>query len=105
MTNDFTLSKYMKILLDSNFPQFHLLSAKSFLKFLEERDIERRIEDLEYYDEIGICKPVLRLHGSLVNDHFKTCTDGFSINGIYEYYKNNLVELPTDDDFKPWKDW
>lgn len=105
MTDDFTVSKYMKILLDSDFPQFHILSAEKLLKYLDERGIKRTLEDLEYYDEIGICKPALRLHGSLVNDHFKKCTDSFSINGIHEYYENGQVEFPEDDDFKPWNDW
>lgn len=95
----------MKILLESEFAQFELLSAKEFLEFLKKRGIHRNISDLEFYDETKIVKPVLRLHGSLKDSSFKHCDKTLTLSSLYPFYENDLVKFPTDEDFKPWDSW
>ena len=95
----------MKILLDSKFSQFNLLSAEEFLAYVKKRGIHRKISDLEYYDKIQVVKPVLRLRGSLHERLVKKCTKNLSIYTLENYKQENLIELSSDDDYKPWKTW
>ena len=105
MSSDFTLSKYMQILLSSKFPQFNLLSAEEFIEFLKKRGIHRTISDLEYYDKMKIVKPVLRLKGSLKDSIFRRCHKNVGMLLLHEYVDNDLILLPDDNDFQPWDQW
>jgi hypothetical protein len=105
LSEELTLSKYMKILIESKFPQFQLLDSKEFLEHLKKRGINRNMSDLEFYDKINVVKPVLRLHGSLHESVFKRCHKKLTMFSLKEYLDEKLVELPTDDDYKSWKDW
>lgn len=95
----------MKILLESKFPQFHLLNSKEFLEHLKKRGIKTKLSDLEFYDKINVVKPVLRLHGSLQESIFKRCHEKLTMFSLKEYVDKKLVALPTNNDYKPWKEW
>ena len=104
MGDDFTLSKYMEILLRSRFPQFSLLSAKEFLANLKRRGIHRTLRDLEFYDKIQVVKPVLRVHGTC-DSTFKRCPKTLTMSSLKYYLDKQLVDLPSNGDYKPWKEW
>ncbi|MBM2819830.1 MAG: hypothetical protein HW410_1512 [Nitrosarchaeum sp.] len=95
----------MKILLQSKFPQFRLLDSKEFLDHLKKRGIKRQISDLEFYDKMNMIKPVLRLHGALQESVFKRCPKTLSMLSLQDYLTQNLVEFPSDNDYKIWKEW
>lgn len=98
------LGKYMQIVLNSKFPQCRLLTVREFQRYLNDRGIRIAIEDLEYYDEKEIFRPILRLLKQVaLNGPLKyemTMTDFFSIQ---EYHKLGLVDIPRANDFKPWE--
>jgi len=100
------LSNFMKIILESQFPQSDLLQGKQFLDFLGKRGLRVSIEDLEYYDENGTVRPVLRLNRPLAKEgpmkYAAMMTDIFSMRHLF---KQGWIELPRDDDFQPWQNY
>jgi len=105
MTEESTLSKSMKVVLNGKFPQFQLLSTEEFLYYLKKRGIKRDISDLEYYDKTNVIKPILRLGGSLHDNSFKRCSKNQTFNTLQIYLENDLIIFPHDDDFQPWSKW
>lgn len=91
----------MKILLESEFLQFRLLTASDFLKFLNQRGygLGLSLRELEYYDKKGILRPALRLHLSKRN-MMDMPTSSFAMKN---YYNQGFVEFPEHNDFIPWK--
>ena len=100
------ISKYMEVILTSDFPQAHLLDAERFSDFLTAREIRISVEDLEYFDEKGIIRPALRLNRPVASEgplkYAVLQTDIFSIQHMYN---EGWIEFPKDSDFVPWKNY
>jgi hypothetical protein len=96
-----TIGSYMQILFGSNFPQFRLLSAIDFQRYLTQHGIKFSLKELEYYDKKEIIRPALRLR--LYPDSRKEqriiMKDTYTMKS---YYNQNLIELPHAGDFQPW---
>ena len=104
MAADHCVSRYMEILLKSDFLQFKLLSPEQFVKFLSDRGIKLTIKELEYYDKKEIVRPALRLSSpeiSLPNERYRFL--GRNSFFMHYYYVCGLIELPREGDFKPWE--
>jgi hypothetical protein len=94
----------MRILLKSDFLQFNLLSPKDFVKYLCDRGIKIDLEDLEYYDRKEVIRPALRLRNP--EKYLKDPINGFLSRdsfSMHYYHIHGLIDLPQEDDFKPWQ--
>lgn len=106
MPKDRELSWYTKKLLKAKFPQFELLSPDNFVRYLGERDIHIRKEDLEFFEKSDILLPVLRLNRPVVKrPHQKYAAMILGLCGLKAAYKDGLLEFPRVGDFKPWKEY
>ncbi len=100
------IGKYMEILLQSEFPQFNLMTAGSFSGFLKSLGLEFSEKSLEYYDKKNIIRPALRLNLPLSSNKVrKYSTLMLDTYSIKEYYKGGIVEFPKEGDFQPWKNY
>ena len=61
MTADHCVSRYMEILLKSDFLQFKLSAPEQLVKFLFDRGIKLTMKELEYYDKKEIIRPALAI--------------------------------------------
>jgi hypothetical protein len=101
-----SLPEYLNLILKLDHPQTNLFKADKFLAFLKRRDISISKDDLEYYDERDVLRPVLRLHKPTSKEGpLRNSTVDISIDGLKEYYKMGLAELPVTGDFQPWKNY
>lgn len=74
--------------------------------FLDDRGMKLTIEELEYYDEKEVIRPVVRLHRQKINEKWpKYATIETSSFAMKDYYDHGLVDLPKTGDFNPWKDY
>ncbi len=106
MVKDKELSWYMEKLLKSEFLQFDLLEPDDFVRYLRDRDIHIRREDLEFFEKSGILLPVLRLHRPIVNrPHQKYAALVLGSYGLKAAYEDGLLEFPRAGHFKPWKEY
>lgn len=98
------LGKYIDIMLKSKFPQNSLYASDKFLRFLNDMGLKITLEDLEYYDEKGILKPVARLTRAETGNQFQKYEtilgDIFTLKNYY--YKNGSLEI-VKDEFYEWK--
>jgi hypothetical protein len=101
-----TISEYIKLVLDSEFPQTNLLDAGQFVDYLRKREILITKDDLEYYDKREIIRPVLRLYKPLSRQGpLKYSMIDTSIFGLKQYYTMGLVKFPVSGDFQPWSNY
>ena len=107
MANLSDISDYMEVLLQSEFLQFNLLSAKDFAKFLRDHGISLSLKELEYYDKKDILRPALRLRLPTIDDHPSQKYANVSSNSfsIKYCYTQGLVEFPKGGDFQPWESY
>jgi hypothetical protein len=98
------LSKYVNMLLDSQFPQHDLMNVDDFLKYLEGRGVKLSKEELEFYDRCGIVRPALRVRLLIDNGNFDT-RNPFSLKNAAIRESREGIELPSDGDFQPWKNY
>ena len=56
-----SLTKYVDLILKSSFPQSYFCSADRFASFLKTIGLDIGASRLEFFDKIGITRPVLRL--------------------------------------------
>lgn len=102
------IQDFMRYLLDNELLQFDLLLPNKFVSYLKERGISISLEELEYYDKLGILRPILRLRRQEKNDKTSPnkfvmiMTDSFSIK---RYYDGKMVEFPQEGDFKRWNEY
>lgn len=93
------LSSCIKAMLSSRFPQSYFLSSNDFIRFVNSIDLDLSINDLEYYDKVGIIRPALRLKNEEVRKKYGiVSTDIFSFQ---DYYRNGLIEL-VEEDYQAW---
>ncbi len=97
------LSKYVNILLDSQFPQHDLMNVGHFLKYLEELGVKLNKKELEFYDKHRIIRPALRFKQKIDKGDF--VSDPFSLLNSEMRASREGIELPADDDFQPWKNY
>jgi hypothetical protein len=97
------LSRYIEKMLKSRFPQSYLLSSNDFIRFTKSIDLDLDIQDLEFFDKVGIIKPALRLRRRKVSGNFPkyeiVSSDIFSFQG---YYENGQIELVRDE-YQVWE--
>ena len=97
-----TLSKYVKIIMNSQFPATTFMGPAKFIEYLKERGLVLSIGNLEYYDKLELLRPILRLRVSKTSS---TDTYSYSNSDIFDlkhYYSMGLVQPVLDGDFKPW---
>lgn len=98
------LSRYIKLLLHSQFPASSLLNPDNFLKYLAQRGILVSIKNLEYFDKKGVLRPVLRVIIPKFEEKEVYTRNSYSNADIYAlqyYYFNGLIELPDNYDYRP----
>lgn len=98
------ISKYMEMILNSEFQNAHLLTADEFIKYLEDMEIYLSKERLEFYDEKGLLRPALRYK----EPNLKGPNVIRFVNGpiIIEMQQNcDMVEFPKDNDYRPWSEY
>ncbi|MGI9012270.1 MAG: TOPRIM nucleotidyl transferase/hydrolase domain-containing protein [Nitrososphaeraceae archaeon] len=98
------LSKYAKVLLTAQFSSTDLLDGKKFLKFVNQRGFNISINELEYYDRIGLIRPIIRLKRPKIQN-FNYIYDETGIFALQYYYTLGLIELPTDGDYQNWSNY
>lgn len=98
------ISRYVGMLLDSRFPQSHLMTVDEFLRYLRELDVELNKEELEFYDKQGIIRPAARFMEPVDEHGFVA---GIFFGPMIREMKSNRerVQLPKDGDFQPWENY
>jgi hypothetical protein len=98
------LSKYAKVLLTAQLPSTDLLDSKNFLKFINQRGFNISINELEYYDKIGLIRPIIRLkRPKIQNSNY--IYDETGIFALQYYYTLGLIEFPIDGDYQNWSNY
>jgi hypothetical protein len=96
------LSRYMKIVLGSEFPQAKLLTPDKFMKYLKTMGIRLDKRRLEFYDKKGLLRPVLRYKEPVLKGPKAMRV----ISGpITTKMQSNMdkVEFLKDGDYQQWK--
>lgn len=101
--NPIYLTEYIITLIESEYPQYSLLTESGFRRFLESRGIIVRTENLEHFEKEGFLLPVLRLHRPKSGDpgqkYSGVSTDAFSLKS---YKDGGYVEFPSRETFREW---
>jgi hypothetical protein len=97
----------MKELIMLEVPQFELLTASKFVRYLRSRDIRINEEELEYFEKEGFIYPVLRLKRPVIKEGHKASYGSVMTSTFYlkEYLKDNLLEFPNSSNFRPWREY
>jgi hypothetical protein len=98
------LSRYMEIVLDSEFPQAKLLTPDKFMEDLKTRGIHVGKNRLEFYDNKGLLRPVLRCKESVPKGP-KAKRVKRSITAPKMQANRDKVEFPKDGDYQPWRNY
>jgi hypothetical protein len=98
------ISKYLEILLSSQFPQSDFMRHDVFLRYLKELGVNLTEEELEFYDKHRIIRPALRFKYELDKDGLLT-SRLFSLKNRKMKTCLERIQLPTDEDFQPWKNY
>jgi hypothetical protein len=98
------LSRYIEIVLGSDFPQARLLTPDKFIKDLKTMGIQLNKKRLEFYDNQGLLRPVLRykepvLKGPKAKRVIK------SITATRMQANRDKIEFPKDGDYQPWRNY
>jgi len=100
------LSRYVKIIMNSQFPATEMMNPVKFIEYLKVRGLTLTIENLEYYDRIGAVRPILRLKTPKSNSDVDVPSySNSNIFALQYYYSKGLIELPHDGDYKPWSSY
>jgi len=103
------LSRYIKPMMNSQFPVTSLMESKDFLKYIALRDFSFSLKDLEYFDRNGLVRPVIRLKRPKLNQsrppYLKYQYSGTDIYSFQDYFKMGLIEFPIDGDFQEWSNY
>jgi hypothetical protein len=99
------IHEFMKLVLESQFSQFHLLTHKDFLDELKKRGVIVHEQYLEYLDKTGLLRPCLRIKIPTHESH------GFRYGSfvpvtpreLKDAYDNQQIEFPKSGDYKSWK--
>ena len=91
--NPIYLTEYTKTLIESEYPQYSLLTESGFRRFLDTRGIIIRAENLEHFEKEGFLLPVIRLNRPKSDGpgqkYSGGSTNAFSIRG---YIDGGVVE-------------
>jgi hypothetical protein len=105
---DSGLSRYVKWIMNSEFPASNLLNPDDFLKYLEKRGLSLTINNLEFFDKTGVLRPILRVVTPSIDKNNPIARNQYSDADIFAlkyYYSLGLIELPKDGDYQPWSDY
>jgi hypothetical protein len=98
------LSRYMEIVLGSEFPQAKLLTPDKFMKYLKTMGIRLDKWRLEFYDKKGLLRPVLHYKEPILKEPkaMRVISDP-----IITKMQTNMdkVEFLKDGDYQPWKNY
>lgn len=98
----------MRLIINSKFPQFRLLTRKDFLSELKKREIYVFENYLEYLDKTGLLRPCLRIKIPTTELHGFRYASSFvpvSPRELNEAQRNKQLEFPKSGDYKPWKSY
>src|SRR5712692_1414273 len=102
--NDRWLANALRGALDSDFSQTSLLPADDFERYCTERDIFIRIEDLEYFDEVGLLSPVAWLRKTPGPPGSRQKYSGVLLGPEFlrGYMKEGMLRFREEGKFSPW---
>lgn len=98
------LSRYMEIVLGSEFPQAKLLTPDKFIKYLKTMGIRLDKRRLEFYDKKGHLRPVLLYKEPVLKgpNAMRMISGPITIKIQAEIDK---VEFLKDGDYQPWRNY
>jgi len=101
------LTEAVRTALDSDFSQFSALPADDFERYCTERDIFLSVEDLEYFDEVGLLSPVAWLRKTLAPPGSRQKYSGVFLGAEFlrGYMKEGMLRFPERGRFKAWKEY
>jgi hypothetical protein len=108
LEKDSALSKYVKPLLNSPFPPSQLLNPDDFTKYVGLRGLSLTKENLEFFDMIGILRPIMRVITPKLDEGDSNGKKHYCRADIFtlQYYNSTgLIELSRDNDFRPWSEY
>ena len=122
-----------RIIMKNPFPQTSLQDEGRFLRFLEERGIRIRLENLEWFEEMALLYPIVRIirptypwkkvrriENGVTKEYLQPLERGEAYDGeivekygaignvtygLENYFNQNLVVFPSKEFFKPWKEY
>jgi len=105
---DSGLSRYVKWIMNCRYPASSLLNPSDFIKHVGQRGLSVTQDNLEFYDKIGILRPMLRLKTPTLDENSPYQGLSYSDANIFQlqhYYSIGWIELPRDGDFQDWSDY
>lgn len=103
MADDLVMNKYTVFILKSGFPQVDFLSPTDLVKYVKKRGFNTTIEELEYFDKVGLLRPALRIKSPKKNGYYLYSTG--NTFAIQEFHLNGLTKLPKEGDYCPWSSY
>ena len=93
--------------MNAQFPSTNLLDTKQFLKFIKKRGFHISINELEYYDKVGLIRPIIRFtRQKTLNSSFSEYTYiDTGILALQYYFKIGLIDFPVDGDYQEWSNY
>jgi len=127
------LDSLVNVIIKNPFPQTFLETAEGFRRFLEERGIKIRTDDLEYFEKQSflhpiirvvrptfLCKKITQVENGIVKEYWQPLKAGEAYEGetkkmyegigevtheLYDYIRKGLIIFPSKSNFKPWDEY